>query len=359
MTTAFAGSGRILLHIHQSRSIEMLRFAPSLRETTDLAIILAGGRGTRLGSLTDRTPKPLIPVAGRPFLLWLVAEFLRQGVRRFIVSTGYRAEQFAFPFSQLARTPGISVSLLQEQRPLGTGGALAFASKGVSEPFYACNGDTLVAADLDALDAAVEMGSDAAVLALRRVPDGSRYGIVELDDDRVAGFKPRGSAAPAQINAGIYRLVPGLLPDDVPDEPLSLENALFPIWSEAGRLWAAGTGDAFIDIGVPADLRRAQRYVPDRWARPVLFVAGRKTEIAPWRRRYAAAWRRNGGWVAHLTGHGVGPVPSWADLATSTVARVAKTIPVDLSRSIVLTPTGVEPLAHRNEQGHPRWWTVS
>jgi D,D-heptose 1,7-bisphosphate phosphatase len=236
------------------------------------AAVLVGGRGTRLGALTDTTPKPLLPVGGRPFLDWLLDEIARHGIDEILLLAGYAAEQFAPYDGALHR--GARVAVLREAAPLGTGGALAFARDRLDERFLLLNGDTRF--DVNLLGLALHHPPGAlATLALRRTAPGARFGTVSLSGGgMVAGFAPRpeGDAVPdGPINGGIYLMQRALL-DRVGEGPCSLEADILPGLAREGRLAAMVTDAAFLDIGVPEDFAAAQHDIPRMARRPAAFL---------------------------------------------------------------------------------------
>lgn len=221
------------------------------------AVILAGGRGTRLGALTETTPKPLLPVAGRPFLSHMVERLARQGFRDILLLTGYLAAQFE-TFRTEWQARGVRVTCRTEPEPAGTGGALRLAVSDLAPGFLLLNGDSLFDIDLVGFTLpALPAGIDGR-LALRAVPAVDRYGVVTLDRGRVTGFREKGGVAGAGlINAGVYYLrrdVAAMMPPGF----CSLETDLFPRLAAAGRLEGRLQEGYFLDIGIPSDLARAQ-----------------------------------------------------------------------------------------------------
>jgi D-glycero-alpha-D-manno-heptose 1-phosphate guanylyltransferase len=223
---------------------------------TDSAVILVGGRGTRLGSLTDETPKPLLPVAGRPFLLHVLDALQAHGIRRVCLATGYRAEKFADTLGPSWERLELTYS--QEDEPLGTGGALRQALTAIAQPrVFVLNGDTLFRADLAALyQVHVEKGAQLSLI-LRPVDDVSRYGQILFSEGRAEAIREKCSTGPGYINGGIYLIEREPLLAETLPERFSIETDLLPKWIQAGVV-ACATSDAyFVDIGLPAALARA------------------------------------------------------------------------------------------------------
>ncbi|PTX57734.1 D-glycero-D-manno-heptose 1,7-bisphosphate phosphatase [Litoreibacter ponti] len=236
------------------------------------AVILAGGRGTRLGKLTDATPKPMMNVAGRPFLEHLVRHLVCEGMRRVTVIAGYLGEQIEAHFAE-TKIPRCEVDVLIEPEPLGTAGALRFAKDHLSDRFFLLNGDTFFDVPLAMLGLDIEKEDPVACIALRRVSDPGRYGVVLCDGARVSSFsaRPREGAGAADINGGIYLLHKRIL-QDIGKGFVSLENDVFPNLVDQNLVTAKSFDEVFIDIGIPDDLDRAGKVVPDAMARSALFL---------------------------------------------------------------------------------------
>lgn len=221
------------------------------------AIILAGGFGTRLKDVVKDVPKPLAPVAGRPFLAYLLDSLSRSGIRRTILATGYLAHQVEEATGN--QWKGMEIRHSVETTPLGTGGAIRQAIHQTSGgPVLVLNGDTWLhlspAAFLDGLRAS---GLDLGV-ALAQVPDVARYGAVDYRDGRARAFGEKNTAGPGYINAGVYCLA---RPADLAfpsAEAFSFEREVLTPAAAGGKLYGFTETDDFIDIGVPEDYARAQ-----------------------------------------------------------------------------------------------------
>lgn len=232
----------------------------------DTAIVLAGGFGTRLRTVLPSTPKVLAPVAGRPFLAWLLDQIARFGLRRVVLCTGYKAAAVEAAIGP--RYGALEIAYSPEDEPLGTGGALRQAARLVgSDAVLALNGDSYCGYELRALSDIGAAHPGAGVVLLAAMDDTRNYGRIDMDaEGRIRAFREKDeTSGPGLVNAGVYLLrtaALGALPDR---RPLSLEREVFPDWTD-GRLYGYVAPGPFIDIGVPgrykiADgiLRRQER----------------------------------------------------------------------------------------------------
>lgn len=169
------------------------------------ACILAGGLGTRLRPLTDALPKPMVPVAGKPFLEHQLAALAGAGVRDFVLAVRYHWESIRDHFGD-GSAFGWRVRYSVEPEPLGTGGALAHALPLLPERFLVLNGDTYL--DLDWAAFLADTWADegfAGCIAVRNVPDTSPYGSVDIEGRTVRGFREKvASTGAGLVNAGLY-----------------------------------------------------------------------------------------------------------------------------------------------------------
>ena len=238
------------------------------------AVILCGGLGSRLGALTARTPKPLLPIGQTPFLDVLLFELGRHGLRRIVLLAGFAADQLvAYAQSTvLKRRFGLEIEVMIEPEPAGTGGALWHARDLLDDVFFMLNGDSWF--DINFLELGCRIADTAAtlgVVALRPLADATRFGAVDLAGDRIVGFSERpAQPGPGLVSGGVYALRNAVI--DHLGPRCSLERDLFPRLAEAGRLLGAQYDGYFIDIGVPDDLARARREIPGRWRRPAAFL---------------------------------------------------------------------------------------
>jgi D-glycero-alpha-D-manno-heptose 1-phosphate guanylyltransferase len=237
--------------------------------STPCAIILAGGRGTRISHLHPDLPKPMVPAAGRPFIEWVVRYFQSQGVPRFVVSLGHLAE-VAETYFRERKPEGLSINTVRETEPLGTGGGFLFAAKaaGDADPLLLANGDSLALADLTGVwrwleDPAV----DGVVLGLQ-VDDAARYGRLEVDrEGRLLRFREK-QPGRGLINAGVYCFRRRVLASFPQTTPLSMELDVFPaLLKQGAKLMVDRCSAPFLDIGTPESLGEAEQFVARHWPR--------------------------------------------------------------------------------------------
>ena len=221
------------------------------------AIVLAGGLGTRLLSRLSGVPKPMAQVGGRPFLEILLGRLGDAGFRRTLLSVGYLGNVIADHFG--SRWRGMLLDYVVEDSPLGTGGAIRRALPLVEEPSaFVLNGDTWLDADYPAMDDLHRSSQVDLTLALSLVPDMARYGGVDLNGDRVAGFIEKGRTGAGWINAGVYIMSRNFSWPVNLAEKFSFEtDVLFPLLPTLRHAVFLSHG-YFLDIGVPEDLDRAQ-----------------------------------------------------------------------------------------------------
>lgn len=223
----------------------------------DEAIVLVGGLGTRLRGVVSDVPKPLAPVARRPFLAWVLDHLADNGIRRVILAAGYMAEKIRHAAG--SEWKGMAVDYSIEQQPLGTGGAIAQARGRLHGPCaHVLNGDTYLRYRLAGLEDAVQASGARIGVALASVADLSRYGAVEQRGGMISRFLEKGASGPGWINAGSYFLGEQALRDLPEVGAFSFETDVLASMTSAGLVAGYTDTDGFIDIGVPEDYLRAQ-----------------------------------------------------------------------------------------------------
>ena len=224
-------------------------------------LVLAGGFGTRLRSVVSEVPKPLAPIADRPFLEYLIESWLEQRVKRLLFLLHHQSDliqAFLASLSKQGRLQGCQVSSLVESQPLGTGGAIAYAVRqfGLSESFLVANADTWLGSGIKQVFETV-----APAMGIVRVGNSERYGSVAIRQNRVIGFaEKQQSNGPGWINAGLYHLHADSF-NAWDGRPFSVERELFPKLIVDEQLQAVPLQTDFIDIGIPDDYLRFNRWI--------------------------------------------------------------------------------------------------
>jgi mannose-1-phosphate guanylyltransferase len=251
------------------------------------AVILAGGKGTRLRPVTEDLPKPLVPIANRPLIVHQLAHLASSGITTVTLALGYHAEAFDQVQVEAARL-GLDLRLVTEPRPLGTGGALRWcADAGAFDdrPLLWLNGDVVATPNVRALHDVHTSRESVLTLWLSSARDVQEFGVLELDQDgRVQRFleKPAPEETASHlINAGILMIEPRVLRRIPPDTFYSFEQQLLPTMiREQERVYGLFGGGYWLDSGRPRAYLAANRHVLE--GRLDWWPAGRHTEDGLW-----------------------------------------------------------------------------
>jgi NDP-sugar pyrophosphorylase family protein len=248
------------------------------------AILLVGGKGTRLRPMTLHTPKPIVPIFNRPFLSYQL-ELLRQvpEITEVILSLNYQPRRIEEVFGNGSEL-GLSIRYLVEPSPLGTGGAIKFAEPFLDGPVVVFNGDVLTAIDLNEVIATHRARKAKATIVLTPVSNPSAYGLVETEPDgRVRRFleKPSQDEITVDtINAGIYVLEPDTFDRIPPEISYSIERSYFPSLVERDEPFVAYVHRGYwIDIGTPGKYMQVHRDIMDGTYPAAPFAGGAR---GPW-----------------------------------------------------------------------------
>ena len=223
------------------------------------AIILAGGLGTRLRSVVPDLPKCMAPVAGKPFITYVIAYLQSQGVTHFIFSLGYLHNAFEDTLRQIL--PQHNYTVVIEDEPLGTGGAIQLACKHTDATHVLItNGDTLFKANIGALIQMHQQHNATITLALKPMHQFDRYGVVATNEEhRITAFQEKQWYDAGLINGGLYYLtVNDLLQLQLPTK-YSFEKAFLEAYYQQCAMYGCEQDAYFIDIGIPSDFERAQQ----------------------------------------------------------------------------------------------------
>ncbi len=226
------------------------------------AIILAGGFGTRLQSVVSDTPKPMAPVAGRPFLSRLLEYMAGQGVTEAMLCVHHMHERIRDYIG--VRHAGIRIHYSIEEQPLGTGGAIRRAMQLLASdnPAFVLNGDSLVALDYRRMMAAHSANAARLTMAAQNVSDCSRYSRLTLAREHIVRFDVLGGKNPGCASVGFYIASPELFDGVAMPQTFSFERDFLNVHAPRIEPLAYRDVDYFIDIGIPADYLRAQTELP-------------------------------------------------------------------------------------------------
>lgn len=272
ITTLGTRAGRIeALELMQARSIaqipivaedgriagvHLLRDMLASRERENWAVIMAGGLGTRLGSLTQNTPKPMLRVAGRPILERIVLHLVGHGVKQIYLSVNYLAHVIEQHFGDGSRF-GARIEYLREEKALGTGGALSLLPKMPTHPLLVMNGDLVTQANIGEMLAFHADRRAYATLGVRRYQHQVPFGCVELEGDRLVRFEEKPTLA-RLVNAGVYVLSPEVVARVPKNEVFPLPNLFEDCLRRDETVSAYEIVDDWIDVGQRDQLREAR-----------------------------------------------------------------------------------------------------
>lgn len=236
---------------NRSHAIETLLFRHFGENKVTQALILAGGKGSRLRPFTYEIPKPLIPVKSKPLLEHVIKHLSRYGIKDFILSVGYKSEKIISYFGN-GKDFGVDIEYVIEKSQLGTAGPLRLARGMLHENFMMLNGDILSKVNVDEFFAHHQRMSGLGTIVLTAVEDPSKYGVVELSGNRIQKFieKPKkGDATSNLVSAGIYMLKSDVL-DYIPKSGFSMiEKDVFPKLAAEGKLYGYVYTGPWYDLG--------------------------------------------------------------------------------------------------------------
>lgn len=227
------------------------------------ALFLAGGQGTRLRPLTDRLPKPMVPVMGRPLLERYLEALKLHGIHEIVLSTCYQPEAIERYFGD-GTDFDLKIHYVSEDFPLGTGGAIKNCEKYFDDTFFVFNADILSNINFSEMLRYHKRKKADVTIAVTRVENPSAYGVIEYGEDGYA-YLFQEKPAPHEvvshfINAGVYLFEPSALRRIPSGRPVSVEREVFPKLLEQGRKIAVYKGcNYWLDIGTPDKYVQAHR----------------------------------------------------------------------------------------------------
>ncbi|MEW6680274.1 MAG: nucleotidyltransferase family protein [bacterium] len=220
-------------------------------------IVLAGGLGTRLQSITKDIPKPMVDINGKPFLSYLMNYLKIQNINRVLLSVGYKHQIIIDYFGLEYR--GLEIEYVVEEEALGTGGAINEALKRASEnDIFVLNGDTFFNLNLEELRNFHCSEHSLLTIAIKLMYNFERYGSIILKGNRIIGFEEKSFKEKGYINGGIYIMKRAIMDFFPPEKAFSFENFLEKNIDKINP-FAFISNDYFIDIGIPEDYKKAEQ----------------------------------------------------------------------------------------------------
>lgn len=246
---------------NRSHAIELLIAKAFGLHIPRVAIILAGGKGTRLRPLTYEIPKVLIPVQNRALTEHVLDLFKRHGVQEIIFAVGHMKEKIKEHLGDGSKF-GVRISYLEEDEPLGTAGPIRLCSDRLQDTFIVSNGDELKDIDLEEMYQFHKQSKALVTIALTTVTDPSAYGVAKLSGNRILEFveKPEAGKAPSNlINSGLYMIEPEII-DMIPEGFAMFEKEVFPKLAKQGKLFGYPFSGQWFDTG---NMERYERAIKE------------------------------------------------------------------------------------------------
>lgn len=218
-------------------------------------MLMAGGFGKRLAPLTNDTPKPMLMVGDRPILQTILESFLRHGYSRFFISVHYQAQKIKDYFGDGSRF-GAEIRYIEEDRPLGTAGALGLVRDAVIEPIVVANGDLLTNVDYDELLNYHRSQRADVTLCVREYRVQVPYGTVDLAGRLVARITEKPELR-FMVNAAVYVLSPEALQEIDQGEPIDMPTLIDRVVDSGGKVVAFPMHEYWLDVGQKAEFAQA------------------------------------------------------------------------------------------------------
>ncbi len=254
-------------------------------EKVKQAVIMVGGKGTRLLPLTETAPKPSLPVLDRPCIKYLIRSFAESGITQVFLACGYKSDILKDAVGD-GSDMGVEIIYSDEETPLGTGGAMKQLESRLNPVFAAANGDAFIDIDVrEQIDLHLRTGASITI-ALTQVDDPWNYGIARVEaDGRITEFKDKPKPEEVfsnLINAGVYVVNRSVLADVPEHQFFDFSMDLVPIITRRGeRVQGYKLSDGiWIDVGRPSDLIRANLVAAERYGRSVGGTPGEGTVVS-------------------------------------------------------------------------------
>ena len=245
---------------NRSHAVELLLIKAFGENKPSKAIILAGGKGTRMKPMTNFLPKPMLRIQDKPTLEHNIDLLKRHGIKDIIISVGYKGDKIKEYFGDGSQL-GVNITYVEEDSPLGTGGPLNLVKDKINETFILMNGDELKDIDIEDMFMFHRKNKGIATIALTTAEDPSKYGVAVMNGNKIMTFieKPSKKQAPSKlINAGLYILEPEVL-KMVPEGFSMIENDIFPKLATNEKLLGYVFSGQWFDTGTPERFAQAER----------------------------------------------------------------------------------------------------
>ncbi len=247
----------IINDARQVRYIELMDDFVKTTEHENTVVIMAGGYGTRLRPLTNDCPKPLLKIDNKPMLEIILDQFIDYGFHNFIFSLNYRGDMIKQHFADGTRW-GVNIDYIEEQKPLGTAGALSLLPEKMHQPFIVMNGDIMTQINFQHLLDFHEQHHAHATLCVREYQHTIPYGVVSIDEHRLVALEEK----PQQqfyINAGIYVLDPCALDYIDNDKSMDMPELVDRLIARNYSTAVFPIREYWLDIGQPDDYKQANK----------------------------------------------------------------------------------------------------
>ena len=233
---------------NRSHAVELLLRKALGEDLPKKALILAGGKGTRLKPITHEIPKPLVLVQGKPILEHNIDLMRLNGIKDIIISVGYKGEQIKNHFGD-GRKFGVNITYVEEDEPLGTAGPLRLAQEFLTDSFVMCNGDELKNIDIAEMYSFHKKNKAKCTLALTTADNPSDYGVPKLEGNQILSYTEKPKKPESNlINSGLYILEPEVI-ELVNTTPMSMETDVFPKLAEKKVLYGYPFSGQWFDTG--------------------------------------------------------------------------------------------------------------
>jgi dTDP-glucose pyrophosphorylase len=223
---------------------------------SNIAVIMAGGLGSRLGEITRDTPKPLLPIGDRPIIALIVEQLRRHGIENIYISVNYKAEKIKDYFAA-NRVSGVNIRFLEENQFLGTAGSLSLLPEQPKDPILLMNGDILSPVNFGTLLQIHQTAAKPLTVCAREFSFQIPYGVLQMRGDELVDIEEKPSHS-IFINAGIYVLDPSLLQYIEPEKRLDMPDLIKMVKQKLGGVSCYPVSEFWLDIGNPGDYSRAR-----------------------------------------------------------------------------------------------------